>query len=485
MLAPQTPRPLAKEGFAIDGANVLGRTVAWASRQLARFAPNDRSNPWLEGRYAPVSSEHTETALRVTGKVPPDLSGLYVRNGPNPVEVRHPGAHHWFIGDGMVHGIRLGDGRAQWYRNRWVGTDAVQRRLRRQRVPGPRRGVFDTVNTNVIGHGGRLWALVEAGPYPVELDEQLNSVRHGLFDSRLSTAFAAHPHRDPATGALHAVCYDVLRPSSIRHVVVGPDCRVTRVESVPVRHGPLVHDSALTDSSVVILDLPVTFSLRAAMGGDAFPFRWNDRHAARVGLLPKEGSADQVRWFEVEPCYVFHTANAVDLPDGGALLDVIVHARMFHKSEHGPEGDVLITFERWALDAQTRRVRRTVLSDRAQEFPRFDERRTGTTYRYVYAAGFSRHDEPQPLLRHDLEEERTLSHDFGPDRLPGEFAFVPRPNSDAENDGWLIGYVHALSEGNSELVILDAQDFGGEPQAVVQIPHRIPMGFHGNWIPLP
>jgi len=384
----------------------------------------------------------------------------------------------------MVHGGRLADGRAQWYRNRWVGTDAVQRRLGRARVPGPRRGAFETVNTNVIGHGGRLWALVEAGPYPVELDEQLNSVRHGLFDSRVSEAFSAHPHRDPATGALHAICYDVLRPRSVHHVVVSPDCRVTRVERIPVRHGPLVHDSALTQSSMVILDLPVTFSPRAAMGGDAFPFRWNDRHAARVGLLPKEESAEQVRWFEVDPCYAFHTANAVDLPDGGALLDVVVHARMFHRAEHGPEGDVPITFERWTLDAETRRVERAVLSDRPQEFPRFDERRTGAPYRHVYAAGFSRHHEPQPLLRHDLEEGRTLSHHFGADHVPGTFVFVPRPNSSAEDDGWLVGYVHALSEENSELVILDAQDFEGEPQAVVHLPHRVPMGFHGNWVPL-
>jgi 8'-apo-carotenoid 13,14-cleaving dioxygenase len=483
MLAPQPAGQPKDGGWSLKGANLLGRTVAWAALQAARFAPTD-TNTWLEGRFAPIPAEITETSLRVTGQVPADLNGLYLRNGPNPLRNPNPGAYHWFMGEGMVHGVRLGDGRAQWYRNRYVGTDYTQRRLGRGRVPGPRRGAFETVNTNIIGHGGRLWALVEAGPYPVELDKELNSLRHGLFDSAISSSFAAHPHRDPATGELHAICYDVLKPSRVRHVVVSPDCRVTRMESIPVRHGPLMHDSALTKSSVVILDLPVTFSLGSALRGNAFPYCWNDRHPARVGLLPKTGTADQVRWFEVEPCFVFHTVNAVDLPDGGALLDVIVHSRMFHRTkEHGPEGDVLVTLERWTLDARTGKVRRAVLNDRGQEFPRIDERRTGTRYRYAYTAAFSRKDEPLPLLRHDFEQGRTLAHDFGPYRVPGEFVFVPRPNSTAEDDGWLVGFTHAFREGNSDLVILNAQDFTGEPQAVVHLPQRVPMGFHGNWVP--
>lgn len=484
MLAPQPAGLRKKDGWSLGGANLLGRTVAWTSRQLGRLAPAE-PNTWLEGRFAPIETECTETSLRVTGQVPVDLNGLYLRNGPNPIEPPNSGAYHWFMGEAMVHGIRLGDGNAQWYRNRYLGMDGVQRRLGRERLPGPRRGTFETVNTNIIGHGGRLWALVEAGPYPVELDSELNTLRHGLFDSDISTSFAAHPHRDPATGALHAICYDPLKPSSVRHVVVSPDCQVTRVVSVPVRHGPLIHDSAITKSSVVILDLPVTFSLRTALRGSAFPYAWNDRHPARVGLLPKDGTADQVRWFEVEPCYVFHTANAVDLPDGGALLDVVVHARMFRRrEEHGPEVDALVTFERWTLDARTGRVKRAVLNDRPQEFPRFDERRTGTRYRYVYSPAFSRQDEPQPLLRHDLEAGQTLARNLGPDRVPGEFVFVPRPNSKAEDDGWLVGFSHALREGNSDLVILNAQDFMGEPQAVVHLPQRVPMGFHGNWVPL-
>ena len=52
----------------------------------------------------------------------------------------------------------------------------------------------------------------------------------------------------------------------------------------------------------------------------------------------------------------------------------------------------------------------------------------------------------------------------------------------AEDDGWLIGLVVDMTNETSELVILNADDFTGAPQAVIHLPHRIPPGFHGNWI---
>ena len=460
---------------------VMDRAVEWGARHLARRVPFSESKPWPEGRFAPVQPERTETGLRVTGRLPVELDGLYARIGPNPMHVQNPGAYHWFVGDGMVHGVRLRDGEAQWYRNRWVGTDAVRKRLGRPALPGTRRGVIDVVNTNVIGHGGRIWALVESGPMPIELDAELESLRRGLFDGAMSAAFSAHPHRDPETGMLHAICYDALAPMRVQHVAIDARCQVSRIESIPVKHGPMIHDCAITASSVVILDLPVTFSIREMFRGFPLPYRWNARHAARVGLLPKNGHADQVRWFDVDPCFVFHPCNAFDLPDGGAVLDVVVHPRIFHDSHVGPEvGE--ITFERWTLDAATRRVQRRVLGRGRQEFPRCDERRTGREYRYAYVSGFDPFGAARPLLRYDLQAGTVAEHRFGEQWTPGEFVFVPRHADAAEDDGWLVGLVHSVGGDLTELVVLDARDFTGEPVATVHLPAPVPMGFHGNWI---
>lgn len=444
----------------------------------------DETHPYLEGIFAPVDREHVALGLPVRGALPRELNGLYARIGPNPLERPDPARYHWFAGAGMVHGVRLQDGQAQWYRSRWIGSNSSNDRLGRARAPGPRRGLFDTVNTNVFGHAGRIWASVEAGPLPVQLDGELNTLRHGLFDHPgRDLGYSAHPHRDPLTGELHAVCYDAMRPRRLTYVRVDAQGALARVVPIPVRHGPMVHDCAITRSSVVVLDLPVTFSWKLALRRKALPYAWNPRHEARVGLLPRDGDASQMRWYEVEPCYVFHPCNAYDLPDGGVMLDVVVHERMFHRSSQGPELDAAVRFERWTLPARGSQVQRQVVSEQPQEFPRLDERLVGAPYRYAYTAGVSlARPYGQPLWRHDLHTGTSQRHDFGPDRTPGEMVFVPRSEAAREDEGWLIGFVMNGRSGRTELHVLHADDLGGEPAAVVELPVRVPAGFHGNWI---
>ncbi len=463
-------------------ATTIERAVGWVSRRAQERVPYSPRNRYLEGPYAPVQVETTETALAVRGRLPPELNGLYARIGPNPMTVANPANHHWFVGDGMVHGVRLREGRAVWYRNRWIGSDDVQRRLGRPVLPGPRYGMIDTVNTNVIGHAGRIWALIEGGTLPAELDGELNTRRHGLFDATATRAFAAHPHRDPHTGELHAVCYDVMVHNRVDYVVIGADGQLLREVAIPVRHGPMVHDCALTRTQVVILDLPVTFSMTGLLRGKVFPYQWNARHPARVGLLPRMAGADAVRWFEVEPCYAFHAANAYDAADGSTVLDMVVYPTMFERSRQGPEVSNS-TFERWVLDPAGSRVQRTVVSDFAQEFPRCDERLTGEAYRYAYTVGLDvARPGAQPLYRYDLHTGAVLRHDYGPQHMPAEAVFVPRDAQAAEDDGWLIAFVYDLRDDTSELVVLDAANLDGEPAATIRLPVRVPLGFHGNWI---
>src|SRR5699024_2234721 len=167
-------------------------TAHWISKRAQQKATVAHENPFLEGQYAPVSVETTSTDLKVTGTIPEELNGVLARIGPNPITVPNPATYHWFVGDGMVHGLRLREGKAVWYRNRWVGTDRANKALGRPLVPGQKNGVVDTVNTNIIGHAGRLWALVEAGAVPVEMDLELNSVKQGLFDHDQRGPFTAH-----------------------------------------------------------------------------------------------------------------------------------------------------------------------------------------------------------------------------------------------------------------------------------------------------
>jgi carotenoid cleavage dioxygenase len=472
-------------------------------------------NIFLEGNFAPVREERTVTDLTVTGTIPEFLDGRYLRNGPNPASEVDPDAYHWFMGDGMVHGVRIRDGRAEWYRNRWVRSPALaaQRgepyRGKRSSFPLPDFGA----NTNVIGHAGRILALVEGGPANYELGGDLDTVGPCDFDGTIRGGFTAHPKRDPATGELHAVSYYFGRGNRVQYSVIDTAGRARRTVDVEVAGSPMMHDFSLTESHVVIYDLPVTFDARQAVETSVpaflraparlalsalvgrvpvpvpppanpngatngrFPYRWNPKYPARIGVMPRDGDAGDVRWFEIEPCYVFHPLNAYDEGDA-IVLDVVRYDKVFDTDLRGPtEGHPALY--RWTVDLTSGKVREEQLDDRMQEFPRVDERLTGRRHRYGYAPGFL--DGPRELLKHDLDRRTTQAVSFGPGREPGEFVFVPCAEDSAEDDGVLMGFVYDSAEGRSDLVLLDAATL--DTVASIHLPVRIPNGFHGNWVP--
>jgi carotenoid cleavage dioxygenase len=442
-------------------------------------------NTYLQGNFAPVREEVAVYDLPVTGAVPAELSGRYLRNGPNPIGPVDPRTHHWFVGTGMVHGVRLRDGMAEWYRNRYVRGDEVAEVQGLPKLPGPRHPMFGGAapNTNVIGHAGTTWAIVESGGLPVEMNDELESIRYVDFDGAWPGSFSAHPKLDPRTGELHLIGY-YWEWDHVKYVVVRPDGSIRKVVEIPVPGKIMVHDVAITDSSIVIFDLPVTFQLEALGKGYPFPYRWEPAYEPRVGVLPREGGADDIQWAEVEPCYVFHPLNGYDLPDGRVVVDVARHPRIFATDFNGPdEGPP--TLDRWTIDAAAGKVVEERLDDRGQEFPRIDERLVGKPHRYGYCATFESGPPPShgPLVKHDLDRATTTVHDFGAGRAAGEGVFVPRSQAAAEDDGWVMSLVYDATSDRSDLVILDAQDFAGEPVATVHLPQRVPFGFHGNWIP--
>lgn len=472
---------------------VIRGAVTQAVTSIAEFNRKRRKaegpNAYLTGVHTPMTAEFTLTDLAVSGAIPAELAGTYMRNGPNPVRPPNPATHHWFVGAGMVHGVRLQGGRALWYRNRWIRGQEACEALGEPLAPGPRTAGFDSPNTNVVGHAGAVWAIVEAGGNPVRLDGEMATLAHDPFGGTLRHAFSAHPHLDPATGEQHAICYHAKVQDRVWHVVVGRDGRVRREEPIPVQHGPSIHDCMITPNYVIILDLPVTFSMKTLLAGHPFPYRWNPAHRARVGLLPREGKGGDVIWCEVQPCYVFHPANAYENEAGQVIFDACVHDRMFDDDYSGPSSNS-VPFERWTIDPATRKVARRVLDAAPQEFPRPNEMLLGQPYRYAYTVALP--EGPNPafldaprLYKHDLASNTRQVHDFGVGRVAGEFVFVPRAGASAEDDGWLMGFVIDKTNETTDLVILDAARFEAEAQARITIPHRVPPGFHGNWIPAP
>ena len=319
------------------------------------------------------------------------------------------------------------------------------------------------MNTNIVAFGGRAFALVEAGSFPVELSGTLEAQRYNPFDGTLAGSFSGHPHRDALTGEHHAIAYEGGVSDVVRHVVVSEEGRVVRDVPIAVEHGPCIHDCAFTARFAIVLDLPVTFSMRALIAGHTIPFRWNLAHRARVGLLPRGGAGCETIWCDVEPCFVFHVANGYDDQDGRVVLDVVAYDRMFACSGSGL--DALGQLERWIIDPTSRHVTRRVLDATPQEFTRIDERRFGQRHRFVYATSVPADGNTQfagatRLYKHDLETGTRLVHDFGDGQLPGEFVFLPASTND-EDEGWLVGLVIDILLDATRFVVLNARAFEG------------------------
>ena len=429
----------------------------------------------LRGNFAPVKDELTAHDLPVQGAIPRELRGRYVRNGPNPKTGQ---SGHWFVGDGMLHGVELADGRPVSYRNRWVRTRAFVEDTPSFRPDGERDLTVGLANTHVVEHAGRILALVETS-LPTEVTRGLDTIGCFDFGGRLTTGMTAHPKHCARTGELHFFGYSYRPPYLVYHCADAAG-RLVQSEVIEVPGPTMIHDFAITERHVVFMDLPVVFDLGLAMAG-TMPYRWSDEYGARVGVMPRGGTKADVRWFEVAPCYVFHPLNAFE--DGGAVvMDVVRYPELWRADASGAAKACL---HRWRIDLAGGGVGEQPLDDRAIEFPRCDERRVGLANRYGYAVYTERgvdRNTGTSLIKYDLGGQASATHDFGLGRIPAEPVFVPASPWAAEDEGWVLTYVYDTARDGSDLVIVDASRFTAKPVAVVRLPQRVPFGFHGSWL---
>ncbi|GGQ11930.1 carotenoid oxygenase family protein [Streptosporangium pseudovulgare] len=427
---------------------------------------------YLAGDLAPVPDEIDAADLPITGTLPAELTGRYLRNGPNPLPGQDPG--HWFAGHGMIHGVRLRDGRAEWYRNRWVRTRSLTEDAPFVHADGTVDRTAVTANTHVVRHSGRILALVESG-LPYEMTPELGTVGPCDFGGRLTTAMTAHPKQDPATGELHFFGYGFTAPYLTYHrLSAGGELVESRVVDVP---GPtMMHDFAITENHVVWLDLPVVFDMELA--GRGLPYRWDDAYGARLGVMDRAG---RVTWFAVDPGYVFHVGNAREGDAGRITLDAVRYSRDAF-AEIWPRvggsrdpaartgGAVL---HRWTLDPARGSVVEERLDDRPVEFPTLNDAHVGRASRFRYAVSSG------AVVKYDTETGTSRAAELG--ARPGEAVFVPASAARSEDDGWLLSIVTDQRGEGSELLVLDAA--GLDFVASVRLPRRVPAGFHGSWIP--
>ena len=434
----------------------------------------------LRGNGRPLTEERSLFELKVTGTIPPELDGRYVRNGANPFTGM---SSHPFFGDGMLHAVRLRDGKAEWYRNRYVQTPFIADQKLDILDPAVLMDMKSSkANTHVFGHAGKILAL-EEGHFPYVLDGELNTLGATDFDGVLNGSFTAHPKVCPVTGELLAFGYSSFEPY-LRYLRVSAEGKLVQVENITVGGPTMMHDFNVTRNHVIFMDLPAVFNLQLAMSGE-MPIRWDDSYPARLGVMPRNGTDDQVKWYDINPCYVFHPMNSYE--DGDRIvLDV---ARFSHIWRDSAMDFPPPNLWRWTINTMTGEVHEEQIDDRAGEFPRVADSVVGLKHRYGYLMSMSENfgaDDPMnaegAILKYDREKGERTSIELGRGRTGGEAVFVPSANPKSEDDGYLMTYVYDAHSDSSRFVIMDAATMDNTPVASVELP-RVPNGFHGNWIP--
>jgi carotenoid cleavage dioxygenase-like enzyme len=439
----------------------------------------------LDGNNAPVTDEVTISgdAMRVVGELPAWLDGTFVRNGPNP---RTGWSAHLFDGDGMVHGIELRDGRAMSYRNRYVRTPLHAH-------PGEARvalafdaatGAIDhrvtTANTHIVAHAGRLLALEEGG-LPYELTRELDTVGAFDFGGLLHGPMTAHPKRCAVTGELLFFGYALRPPYATVHVA-SADGRLVHSRAVDLPRATMMHDFAITASTVLLFDSPIVFDARAIAAGGS-PWTWHDARPARFGVLSRADLDAEPRWIEVGAGHVSHVANAYDLADGR----IVVTGTRVARDPDAPAfgfGSGLPAMHRWVLDPARGSSTEIAIDDIATEYPRITDARVGLPHNATYTVSFSMDARPErsEVHRFDDADDRRTTHRLPVGQTCGEPVFVARPGSATDDDGILLTFAHDRATDTGSLLVLDAQDLAASPIAAVHLPVRVPAGFHGSWV---
>ena len=480
-LSPGKEEGRETKSFTLVGTclySVLGNYFYANNREL--MMSEDTTPMHLRGNGRPVNEEATIDQLKVIGSIPCELDGRYLRNGANPVSGT---SGHPFLGDGMIHAVRLREGKAEWYRNRYVQTPFVKDTSLDHLDPALMVNMeASKANTHVVGHAGKILAL-EEGHFPYVLDGDLNTLGATDFEGALKGSFTAHPKICPVTGEMLAFGYSLFEPY-LRYLRVSAKGVLAQTEEITVGGPTMMHDFNITENYVIFMDLPAVFDMQLAMSGD-MPIRWDDDYPARLGVMPRNGNNSQLRWYDIDPCYVFHPMNSYEEGDK-IILDVARYEHIWRDSALDFPSPVLW---RMTIDTVTGKVREEQVDDMPAEFPRVADSVIGLRHRYGYMAGMTGSGRPDDLmsasgsiLKYDRQTGSRTQIDLGLGCIAGEPVFVPSESPKTEDDGYLMTYLYDAESDTSRFAIMDAETMDDSPVASVELP-RIPNGFHGSWVP--
>lgn len=468
------------------------------------------------GFFAPSGVEADVPYLPVTaGQVPPELNGSFYRVAPDPHFPPIAADDIWFNGDGMITRFMFKDGNVG-LKQRWVRTDKF---LLEQEAghalfgayrnpltddPSVKGEIRGTANTNVMVYAGKLLALKEDSP-PVAMDpETLETLdTHYDFGGKMtSQTFTAHPKIDPKTGNMLAFSYAAkgLLTRDVVFYTINPAGEIIKEVGFEIPYYCMMHDFGITEDYVVFHVIPITSDWER-LENNLPHFGFDKKRPIHLGVLPRDGQAEDIRWFSAANCFASHVMNAhnegtqVFFDTPMAVGNMFPFFPDYEGADFEPH-NAASRMTRWTVDmlSNSDEIKMERLTDLVGEFPRIDDRFAGLKNRYGWllcqdmekpvdlpggrsASGMMMNT----LARLDLETGENETYWVGSVSSLQEPAFIPRPGSSEEGDGYLVAIENRLAEMGSRLLLFDALNVAKGPIATIGLPFRIRMGLHGNW----
>ncbi|KAM3323420.1 carotenoid 9,10(9',10')-cleavage dioxygenase 1 isoform X1 [Capsicum chacoense] len=508
-----------------------GKAIDFLEKMIVKLMYKKNIGPshFLSGNFAPVDETPPCKDLPVKGYLPECLNGEFVRVGPNPKFAPVAG-YHWFDGDGMIHGLHIKDGKAT-YVSRFVRTSRLKQEeffggAKFMKI-GDLKGLFGlfsvyiyklreklkvldtsyghgTANTAMIYHHGKLLALHEGDkPYVVKVLEDGDLQTLGMldYDKRLQHSFTAHPKVDPVTGEMFTFGYSQTPPYATYRVIFKDGVMQDPVP-ITIPASVMMHDFAITENYAIMMDLPLYFRPKEMVKNKQLAYSFDPTKKARFGVLPRYAKNESlIKWFELPNCFIFHNANAWEEGDDVVLITCRLQnpdldAINGTEKEQQRDGFTNELYE-MRFNMKNGLASQKKLSESAVDFPRVNENYTGRKQRYVYGTILNNIAKITGVVKFDLHAEPETGKtklevggnvpgifDLGPGRFGSEAIFVPRqPGTECEeDDGYLILFVHDENTRKSSVNVIDAKTMSAEPVAVVELPKRVPYGFHAFFV---
>ena len=464
-------------------------------------------NPYLIGPHEPIREELDKPKLECIGEVPKDFSGIYLRNGPNQRHAPY-GHHHWFDGDGMIHAAEFKDGKVS-YRNKWIKTKSLTKESDEGRSiwPGlmdaPNRELKsswgsdlwlkDNSNTDIAIHAGKAISTFYQCGEAYELDPvTLNTLGSIDLESQGARLMSAHCMTDENNGDLLFFDYAV-KPPYMTYGVINKESELVNFTPIELPGARLPHSMAFTPNYSILMDLPMFWDPEL-LDKDIHKVNFFPELQSRFGIIDRMASGDTIKWFEAEPCYIYHIVNSWE-EGNEVVLDVCrmstpVPSREVRQKLSGPYATMLAwlkldaCYHRYRFNLETGETKEERKEDLLSEFPIINNRYGGLPSRYSYHVTLADTDVIlfDALIKMDSLTGTSQKFTFPEGCFGSEMQFAPKHNSNAEDDGYLISFVTNMNSMKGEIQIFSAEDLSKGPLCRLIVPQQIPPGFHSSFV---